>query len=338
MNIPKIISCLSISLLFSGCALSGKIAKKESSTPEMKQVLEIGEIKPDIAVEDNKSLTSVPVPLEESPVIALEAPPKKFNFTGYDMQHVRTVNHNPFEDSDTLCIFFNEDFCFPLPGAKAISQYMTSSRRSHTGVDLKTFAGDTIRAVFPGVVRMSQTYGGYGKVVVIRHYNGLETVYSHNSKNLVHIGDCVTSGQPIALTGRTGRATTEHVHFEVRVMGEHINPNKFFDFAKEEPCQRVVYLLKRPNNSYAFKKPDELRKSSKQNSWTAAASAKPDKTVETSQVSSIASSEVKEYKVQKGDTLYAIARKYNTTLDNLCKLNNITLNKILQVGMKLRVR
>ena len=98
-----------------------------------------------------------------------------------------------------------------------------------SGTDIKTCAKDTIRAAFDGVVRMSKPYYAYGNIVVIRHANGLETLYSHNFKNLVKAGDVVKAGQAIGLTGRTGRATTEHVHFETRINGQHFNPNLIFD-------------------------------------------------------------------------------------------------------------
>ena len=94
---------------------------------------------------------------------------------------------------------------------------------------LKPVQKNTIRAAFDGVVRMAKPYYAYGNIVVIRHANGLETLYSHNFKNLVKSGDIVKAGQPIALTGRTGRATTEHVHFETRINGEHFNPNLIFN-------------------------------------------------------------------------------------------------------------
>lgn len=97
-----------------------------------------------------------------------------------------------------------------MPGGKVISGYGT--RGGHSGDDIKTCARDTIRAAFDGVVRMAKPYGAYGNVIVIRHPNGLETVYSHNVKNLVKSGDVVKAGMAIGLTGRTGRATTEHLH------------------------------------------------------------------------------------------------------------------------------
>ena len=112
----------------------------------------------------------------------------------------------------------DSEWCYPLPGAKVISPY-GGKRRNHSGVDLKTVPNDPIYAVFDGEVTMSQVYYGYGNCIVVKHPNGLETLYSHNVKNLVKVGDKVKCGQKIALTGRTGRATTEHLHFEIRVNG-----------------------------------------------------------------------------------------------------------------------
>ena len=109
---------------------------------------------------------------------------------------------------------------------------------------IKTCANDTIRAAFDGVVRMSKPYYAYGNLVVIRHANGLETIYSHNCKNLVRSGDVVKAGQPIGLTGRTGRATTEHVHFETRINGQHFNPNLIFDLKERKLRKECIKCSK----------------------------------------------------------------------------------------------
>ncbi|EIY51917.1 hypothetical protein HMPREF1068_01464 [Bacteroides nordii CL02T12C05] len=143
---------------------------------------------------------------------------------------------------DTLT---ENEYAFPLPGAKVISPYGT--RRGHSGADLKTCAGDTIRAAFSGVVRMSKPYAAYGNVVVIRHSNGLETIYSHNVKNLVQSGDWVLAGQPVALTGRTGRATTEHLHFETRINGQHFNPDLIFNLKEGTLRKECVQCVKKGN-------------------------------------------------------------------------------------------
>ncbi len=143
-----------------------------------------------------------------------------------------------------LSLIQKEDYAFPLPGAKVISPY-AGRRKHHSGVDLKTCANDTIVTAFDGIIRLAKPYHAYGNVIVVRHYNGLETVYSHNSKNLVKPGDYVKAGQPIALTGRTGRATTEHLHFEVRVNGQHFNPNLIFDLQERKlNNQCLVFTLK----------------------------------------------------------------------------------------------
>lgn len=122
-----------------------------------------------------------------------------------------------------------QHWCYPLPGAKVISPYGARGGRSHSGTDLKTKPNDNILAAFDGEVVFSGNYYGYGNLVRIKHANGLETYYSHNSKNLVKQGDHVKAGDVIALTGRTGRATTEHLHFETRINGQHVNSNRFFD-------------------------------------------------------------------------------------------------------------
>ncbi len=157
--------------------------------------------------------------------------PAKSKFSSYEMNHVNTPTPGLFKGRSSFTIPFwqlkDSQFCYPLPGGKVISAYGT--RGGHTGHDIKTKANDTIRSVFDGTVRMSKYYGGYGNVIVIRHENGLESAYSHQSKNFVKPGDEVKAGDPIGLTGRTGRATTEHLHFEFRLNGQHFNPNLILD-------------------------------------------------------------------------------------------------------------
>lgn len=158
-------------------------------------------------------------------------------FTARDMNDIKVKDPKLFAEHTTeiidLSLLPDEAFAFPLPGGKVISPY-GGRRKHHSGTDIKTCANDTIVAAFDGIVRMAKPYAAYGNMIVVRHYNGLETLYSHNSKNLVKPGDEVKAGQPIALTGRTGRATTEHLHFEVRINGQHFNPNILFDFNTRE--------------------------------------------------------------------------------------------------------
>ena len=108
--------------------------------------------------------------------------------------------------------------------------YRPRFKRNHYGVDIKANIGDTIYSVFSGKIRVVKEASGYGKVIVIRHYNGLETVYGHLSKQIVKVNEHVKAGQPIGLAGNTGRSTGPHLHFETRICGVAINPNHLFSF------------------------------------------------------------------------------------------------------------
>lgn len=173
------------------------------------------------------------------------------NFSPREKADIAVPDPKLLADNNSLVIdlaqITDEDYAFPLPGAKVISPY-AGRRRHHSGVDLKTFPRDTIVAAFDGIVRLSKPYAAYGNVIVIRHYNGLETVYSHNSKNLVKVGDRVKAGDPVGLTGRTGRATTEHLHFEVRINGQHFNPDKVFDLDNRKLRKTCLVATKTGKN------------------------------------------------------------------------------------------
>lgn len=163
---------------------------------------------------------------------SLSAQEQKPTFSSMEVNHIRVATPGLFAESNHIEIHLDsissKDYSFPLPGGKVISHY-GRGRSNHAGVDIKTYAKDTIRAAFSGVVRMSKPYSAYGNVIVIRHHTGLETIYSHQFKNFVKSGDVVKAGQPIGLTGRTGRASTEHLHFETRINGQHFNPNIIFN-------------------------------------------------------------------------------------------------------------
>lgn len=291
------------------------------------------------------SLISVLLDLKLAPIQIQEDEPSRnqhspIKFSAYDMQHVRTNNHRPFKEQDTVLVQLKNEFSNPLPNAKLISQYM-GRRRSHTGVDLKTKANDTIKSAFDGKVRLAKRYGAYGNVIVIRHYNGLETVYSHNSKNLVKAGDEVKSGQPIGLTGRTGRATTEHLHFEVRVKGKHVNPNLFFNFTGQEIEEDKMYLIKRPGDNFVIRTPRDIAKVSKKSTTKSSTlkSSTATNTANTTTSTTTAQSDTEVYYIVKsGDSLDKIARKTGSSVNNICELNDIKKTTVLRIGRKLRVK
>ena len=167
---------------------------------------------------------------------------------------------NPFENANTfklnLADIEKEQWAYPLPGSHVISPY--GGARHHSGVDIKTKPNDNILAAFDGVVTMSGPFSGYGNCIRIKHKYGFETLYSHQSKNFVKPGDRVKAGQVIGLTGRTGRATTEHLHFEVFFQGRRMNPAVVFDHANKSLQQVTLTLSKNGNvkserNYYARK-------------------------------------------------------------------------------------
>lgn len=222
-------SILIIMAIITTCTTYQPTAKTESNTAKIDY--------PSLNVPLPETDLFVELPKPKQELYKTDKKPVTTNFTSFETKNVRTKDPLLFSSGNTIIIDFKylDDcaYAFPLPGSKVISPY-GGRRRHHSGVDLKTCANDTILSAFDGIVRMSAPYAAYGNVIVVRHYNGLETVYSHNSRNLVKPGDIVKAGQPIGLTGRTGRATTEHLHFEVRINGEHINPILFFDFEKRE--------------------------------------------------------------------------------------------------------
>lgn len=153
---------------------------------------------------------------------------------------------DPFVNSSTfkldLTAIDNEHWSYPLDGARVISPY--GGKRRHSGVDIKKTSRDEVLAAFDGVVTRSSPYAGYGNYIIIRHAYGFTTCYSHQSKNLVKVGQHVKAGQVIGITGRTGRATTEHLHFEVRYKGHAINPAIIFNHATRKLHAKTLTLGK----------------------------------------------------------------------------------------------
>ena len=126
-------------------------------------------------------------------------------------------------------------FCMPTTSRVITSNFGSRWGRQHKGLDIKVYIGDTIRAAFSGKVRIVRYEGGgYGKYIVIRHNNGLETIYGHLSKQLVQENQEVRAGDVIGLGGNTGRSTGSHLHFETRLCGVALNPALMFDFREQD--------------------------------------------------------------------------------------------------------
>ena len=212
------------------------------------------------------------------------------------------------------------NFTMPTMGYTT-SNYGHRGRRMHHGIDLKVQIGDTIYAAFDGKIRVCEyERRGYGNYVVIRHPNGLETVYGHLSKFLVSDNDVVKSGDPIALGGNTGRSTGSHLHFELRFLGRSIDPIDVIDF-ENKTCHKDKYLvvtnsLGRPGRN--FKAANTSRSSA-------------------NSTNKYATGTVSYYRIKKGDTLGKIARQHGLSISKLCSLNNMSKTETLRLGKTLRV-
>lgn len=218
-------------------------------------------------------------------------------------------NPNPYgaeiwksDTSLSLLLASQELGTFHIPHDDVMtSKFGWRDGRMHNGVDIDLQVWDTVVAAFPGVVRMARAYGGYGRVVIIRHYNGLETTYAHLHRFKVKEGDRVEGGQLIGLGGSSGHSTGSHLHFEVRFKGVPLNPLSFISF-KEKELLNDTLVLKRTQNGYVAYPRGILF-----------------------------------HTVKRGDTLYDIAKQYGTTTYKLAEINGIRRNRYLSVGQRLRV-
>ncbi len=195
-------------------------------------------------------------------------------------------------------------FCFPLPKYyRVTSEFGFRRGRHHNGIDLKLNRGDSVVAAFDGMVRIAKSQrGGYGKYVVLRHSNGLETVYGHLNKILVKEGQSVATGEMIGEGGNTGRSTGPHLHFEVRYLGQAINPRDMVNFDSDKLCCNSDYLALTKVNFEYIKEAEAI----------------------------------KHWVVKSGHSLSLIASRTGVSISRLCALNNIKKTSILRIGQRIR--
>ena len=230
-------------------------------------------------------------------------------------------------------------FCMPTANRIVTSNYgyRPRFRRQHKGIDINAYKGDTIRAAFDGKVRIvTFQKGGYGNVVVIRHPNGLETVYGHLSKHLTEKDKNVKAGDPIGLAGSTGRSTGTHLHFETRLLGEYIDPAKLFDFEHQDVTGdfyvfkgrgRGTLLGKHVANSTSESELAQIEEEDvTYNSSETAKSSRNKRSARNTRI----------HKVRSGETLSSIARKHGTSVKALCRANGISTKTKLRVGQILK--
>ena len=223
-------------------------------------------------------------------------------------------SYSDLKDTIWLCTVDSmySEFVMPFDG-RVTSRYGWRRGRPHHGIDIGLRTGDTVRAAFSGRVRYAKyNESGFGNLVIIRHYNGLETFYAHLSKHMVVPNQLVNAGDPIGLGGNTGRSYGAHLHFEVRFFDIPINPERIINFDKKELVDENLFV-----HSGLFKGSPSYSSSSASSASTSGATY---------------------HKVRSGDTLGHIAAKYRTTVSRLCSLNGIRQTTILQIGQTLRVR
>lgn len=226
------------------------------------------------------------------------------------------------------------NFCMPTVSRVVTSNFGSRWGRQHKGIDIKVYIGDTIRAAFSGKVRMVKyNPGGYGKYIVIRHPNGLETIYGHLSKQLVSEDQEVRAGDVIGLGGNTGRSTGSHLHFETRLCGLALNPALMFDFRNQDVVGDYYVFNSRTHDRESIAA-NELRGKIGNGGYTreqvvGAGYASAAKT-------EVVSQEKLYHKVAKGETLSVISKKRGVSIDQICKLNHIRKNIKIKPGMILR--
>ena len=208
------------------------------------------------------------------------------------------------DSSQTLLLkdeYWNCGFEMPIVG-KITSRYGWRDSKNHHGMDIDLEVWDPVKAAFPGMVRYVGYSSGYGRLVVIRHYNGLETYYAHLHRYKVKVGDQVESADVIGLGGSSGKSTGSHLHFEVRYKGIPFNPEHIISFNDEKLHADTVICSK---NKYGY-------------------TVIPKGTVF--------------YTIKRGDYLYKIAGEFGISVNKLCYLNGINRNSVLRVGQKLRIK
>jgi len=229
------------------------------------------------------------------------------------------------KDTLWLCITDSiySDFVMPFNG-KVTSRYGYRRGRYHNGIDIDLNTGDSVVAAFDGKVRYSKfNKSGFGNLVIIRHYNGLETFYAHLSELTVVPNQFVKAGDLIGLGGNTGNSYGSHLHFETRFYDAPMNPEEFIDFKNKKIRDENLFVhngLFRPGASPSHS-PNNL-------------------TASTGHTMAASSAKVSEayYRVRSGDTLGHIASRNRTTVSKLCRLNNIKPSTTLKIGRRLRVR
>lgn len=225
----------------------------------------------------------------------------------FDSMSVNPYKLSPLKFKDTLLMVLydslQQNWSMPLKDHHVTSNFGQRGRRFHYGTDLRLSIGDSVFSVFDGIVRISKVNpGGYGNYVLVRHYNGLETIYGHLSKRLIKVGQHVKAGELIGYGGNTGRSSGPHLHFEVRYQGNAINPKSLYHFESDTLLHNNFNLTPKHYKYYR-----DLHRAVY-------------------------------HRIRSGDSLWKISRKYRVSVNKICRLNGISSRTVLRIGRRIRVR
>jgi hypothetical protein len=263
---------------------------------------------------------------EESPDTTLILFPSNDLYASWDTNTVHPYNFSDCfrQDSVNICLAdIGESFVMPFKGM-ITSQFGWRRYRPHYGTDIDLEIGDTVVSAFDGMVRIAKSHvNGYGNVVIIRHENGLETVYAHLSKLLVDPGQKIKAGEILGLGGNTGRSYGAHLHFEIRYLGQALDTEDFIEYASGN-LKSYEFTLRKCDVETKY----DLRALHNRHRKDVGA---------ISYVKAKNGNTYKVYRVRPGDNLGRIAQRCHTTVKAICKKNGIKPTKILQIGQKLKV-
>lgn len=233
--------------------------------------------------------------------------PSNSTYGNWDTKHVSPYSESLTKNDTSLILTLTDiknncNFVAPIQNPVITSYFGWRNNRNHNGMDLDLQVWDPVAASFDGMVRLALFHPGYGRVVIIRHYNGLETLYAHLHRFKVKTGDIVEAGQIIGLGGSSGQSSGSHLHYEIRYKGKPLNPKHIISFKENTLISDSLKLVKHQWNYSALPLGIEY------------------------------------HTIKKGDFMYKIADRYGITVNDLCEINGIRRNKTLIVGRKLRIK
>ena len=261
---------------------------------------------------------------DDSLIVSREG--KSNNLTDIKSSHWDTTKFNPYKDELVkfpIQIKFKDSlYRTPILDSMVItSRFGWRNRRAHKGIDIDLITGDDVVSILDGVVRFARYHSGHGKVVIVRHYNGLETVYAHLSSFAVKVNDSVKRGQVLGKGGATGNARGSHLHLVVNYKGVAINPEYLFDFSGTNKIRSdELWVTQRWTAPYYHSSKRKTKLELLQTEEEAIASLTKEKQI---------------YIVKRGDTLSRISRRNNVSIRAICVANNIKSTSVLKVGQKL---